>query len=57
MGMAKELINLMDQCVMIRDTKDNTQVPTKDYIKEAVKELTDKYYDYINEIVDREFTD
>ena len=54
-GMAKELINLMDQHVVIRDATTGSPILVKKYIKEAVKELTDKYYDYINEIVDREF--
>lgn len=54
-GMAKELIDLMDQHVVIRDVLTGAPMLTKKYIKEAVKELTDKYYDYINEIVDREF--
>lgn len=54
-GMAKELISLMDQHMVIRDVITDSPILIKKYIKEAVKELTDKYYDYINEIVDREF--
>lgn len=54
-GMAKELIDLMEQHVVIRDVLTGAPMLTKKYIKAAVKELTDKYYDYINEIVDREF--
>lgn len=54
-GMVKELIKLIDYYMIIRDVITSVQMPTKEYIKAAVKELTDKYYDYINEIVDREF--
>lgn len=49
---AKELLMLAERYMIIRDAENNCIIPTKDFIKAAVEELTDKYYDDINKIVD-----
>lgn len=57
MSTAKELLKLVDKYMIVHDIEDDIQIPTKDFIKEAAEEISNKYADDIREIVDKEFND
>lgn len=51
---AKELLALAKKYMIIRDTENNCIIPTKDFIKAAVEEVTDNYADMLRELINEE---
>lgn len=51
---AKELLMLADKYMIIRDAENNCIIPTKDFIKAAVEEVTDNHADELRELINKE---
>ena len=51
---AKELLTLAKRYMIIRDAENNCIIPTKDFIKAAVEEVTDNYADELRELINEE---
>lgn len=51
MNQARELLKLIDSCMIIYDAENNTHMSAKDFIRDTVDELTTKYEAEFRDIV------
>lgn len=51
---AKELLALAKKYMIIHDAENNCIIPTKDFIKAAVEEITDNHADMLKELINKE---